>query len=202
MHVPSLISRFRSFTVPLIGVAGLMCCFLQADLWVAPVVAQSTPYASGDSAAMPVSDLEAAPSLAHQDCSFRTGIDATIVFPIDATISIHGDALTPGDEIAVYSEEGECVGRVQWTGQSVALTVWGDDMMTPEADGLLEGDEMHFHIRHTESGSEHSPQNSVITVEFAEDEPYLATTPHFVPNGIYIVQSLTVRSLEHASAEE
>lgn len=197
----SLKYGYRS-CVLVVALAGLLVALLPPDFWVASVAAQSTSYASGDSAAMPTSDLEVAPFSDPQDCSFRTGIDATIVFPVDADISIHGAAPTPGDEITVYSSEGVCVGRVQWSGENVAMTVWGDDMMTPEADGLLEGDEMHFHIQRSESGSEHSPRNAVITVEFAGDEPYLATTPHFVPNGIYIVRSLTVRPVEHASVEE
>lgn len=202
MHVSRLNSRYRSCVVLLLAGAGLILCLLQTDVWVMPVAAQSTSYASGDTAAMPASEDESDLVSSSRDCAYRTGIDATVVFPADAKISIHGSAPTPGDEITVYSSEGVCVGRVQWSGESVALTVWGDDMMTTEADGLLEGDEMHFHIRRTESGSEHSPRNAVITVEFAGDEPYLTTSPHFVPNGIYIIQSLTVRPLEHAAAEE
>jgi len=87
-----------------------------------------------------------------------------------------------------------------WTGASVELTVWGDDPMTDEVDGMTPGQKMHFRIRRSETPVDYTQEQA--SVSFADHEPYLTHTAAFVPNGIYILRSLTIGTLEHAEASE
>ena len=66
----------------------------------------------------------------------------TIGIPLDSWGSLPNE----GDEIAAYSQQGMLVGSVTFTGESTALTVWGDDITTDDVDGLLEGEEILFEI--------------------------------------------------------
>ena len=72
----------------------------------------------------------------------NTGSNMTIGIPLDSWRSLPNE----GDEIAAYSQKGMLVGSVTFTGESTALTVWGDDITTDDVDGLLEGEEILFEI--------------------------------------------------------
>ena len=72
----------------------------------------------------------------------NTGSNMTIGIPLDSWASLPNE----GDEIAAYSQQGMLVGSVTFTGESTALTVWGDDITTDDVDGLLEGEEILFEI--------------------------------------------------------
>ena len=72
----------------------------------------------------------------------NTGSNMTIGIPLDSWGSLPNE----GDEIAAYSQQGMLVGSVTFTGESTALTVWGDDITTDDVDGLLEGEEILFEI--------------------------------------------------------
>lgn len=45
-----------------------------------------------------------------------------------------------GVEINVYSETGEIVGSTAFNGENVCVTIWGNDELTPEHDGLTKND--------------------------------------------------------------
>jgi hypothetical protein len=63
--------------------------------------------------------------------------------------------LAPGDEIAVFTPDGLiCVGAALWTGQNIALTVWGDDSQTEPVDGIRPGEQMLFKIWFASDGRE------------------------------------------------
>ncbi len=51
-----------------------------------------------------------------------------------------------GDEIFVYSRSGLVVGRGLVTGRFTAIAIWGDDELTPDIDGLLEGEKFTIRI--------------------------------------------------------
>lgn len=71
-------------------------------------------------------------------CAARTGESATVILPAAVLEAAVGNA--PGT-LEAFSYDGRCVGAVTYDGtSSVALTVWGDDVMTPTAEGLLQGD--------------------------------------------------------------
>ena len=45
-----------------------------------------------------------------------------------------------GDEIAAYDESGRLIGSTLFSGDNIALTVWGDDLTTTAKDGLAIGE--------------------------------------------------------------
>jgi hypothetical protein len=59
------------------------------------------------------------------------------------------------DEIAVFSSDGAiCSGMILWDGSNTVITVWGDDSITTEVDGLRVGEEMVFKIWHRSESRE------------------------------------------------
>ena len=54
--------------------------------------------------------------------------------------------LSPGDEIGVFSRSGLLVGAAVVDGDFTSVAVWGDDELTPEIDGLMEGEEFVIKI--------------------------------------------------------
>jgi hypothetical protein len=64
-------------------------------------------------------------------------------------ISISADAvkdLQNADYIGAFDSQGNCVGyaALEKTGQNILLTVYGDEPITPENDGLTEGEMLRF----------------------------------------------------------
>ena len=74
--------------------------------------------------------------------SVNTGSNMTVGIPTDSWEVLPEE----GDEIAAYTESGLLVGSVTYTGESTALTVWGDDITTDEVEGLVEGEAISFEL--------------------------------------------------------
>ncbi|MBJ04543.1 MAG: hypothetical protein CMP65_01400, partial [Flavobacteriales bacterium] len=74
--------------------------------------------------------------------SINTGSNMTIGIPADSWETLPEE----GDEIAAYTENGLLVGSATYTGESTALTIWGDDMTTDEVEGLVEGESISFEL--------------------------------------------------------
>ena len=51
-----------------------------------------------------------------------------------------------GDEIAAYDESGRLIGSTLFSGDNIALTVWGDDLTTTAKDGLAIGEKVTFKL--------------------------------------------------------
>ncbi|HHP7238637.1 hypothetical protein [Longibacter sp.] len=182
---------------------GIIRSFLILSILVctgAPALSPATAQADGR---LVVDSVQVEPFAPWSDiCPSRTGSDATLIFPHTADVAAVGMPVQPGDELAVFTPSGQCAGHMTWTGDSVALTVWGDDPMTDEVDGMKPGQNMHFRIRRSETSVEYTQEQASVTVSFADHEPYLTHTAVFVPDGIYIIRSLTIGTLEHAEASE
>ncbi|MCF8371343.1 MAG: T9SS type A sorting domain-containing protein [Bacteroidales bacterium] len=56
-----------------------------------------------------------------------------------------------GDEIGVFDSHGLLVGAGVYTGGNTAITLWGDDDLTPEPDGLIIGNDYSIRIWDGES---------------------------------------------------
>ena len=55
-------------------------------------------------------------------------------------------ALEKGDVIAAFNAQGINSGHTVYTGESIALAIFGDDQFTSEVDGMLEGEELYFRV--------------------------------------------------------
>ena len=59
-----------------------------------------------------------------------------------------------GDEIAAYDESGRLIGSTLFTGDNIALTVWGDDLTTDSKDGLAIGEKVTFKLWNADMNTE------------------------------------------------
>ena len=139
-----------------------------------------------------------APAQSHfSKCTSHTGNNATVIIPSASSILVGNRVIQRGDEIAVFDGEGRCVGAVQWTGENVALTVWGTNELTPEKDGLKQGETMHFRVWNVSEEQEWGGIGEFVVV-FNDEKPYLATENVYAPDRIYVIDSLHFDSVEQA----
>lgn len=99
-------------------------------------------------------------------CGERSWSNALILIPASPSLHIQGEALEPGDEVAALAPDGTCTGHVRWTGSGAALTVWADDPMTPDLDGLQQGDPITLAVFDRSEGVVH--EGAEVTAEFSE----------------------------------
>ena len=111
----------------------------------------------------------------------NTGNNATILVTTDIEPAVNGESLTTGDEIGVFNQSDLCVGSGIWEGTHLAITVWGDNTQTEEADGMLTDEEFLFYVWDSEAGEELS---AIVTYENPDDSGYTS-------NAIVILASLS-----------
>ena len=134
---------------------------------------------------------EAQPPSHFSECTTRTASNATVVVPTEATISMGNDSIAPGDEIAVFNAANRCVGAATWTGENIALTVWGAGEFTEDEEGLQTGERMNFRIW-DQSQRQERGAGQAVTLTFSDKHPYLTTENRYVPDGIYVIRELRI----------
>lgn len=112
----------------------------------------------------------------------NTGNNATVAVPAAVNPNIDGTPLATGDEIGVFTPAGLCIGAAVWTsGQSAAITVWGDNDQTPAVDGIKAGEEMRYRIWRKATNSVHLQMSAA----------YAQGDGKYAANGIYILSALS-----------
>lgn len=82
----------------------------------------------------------------------------TIGIAADANLTVDGVSLENGDEIAVFTKDGDCVGAVEWTGSQAVLTAYGKEQSTP---GYLSGETLIYRLWDQSADAEY---NNISTV--------------------------------------
>jgi hypothetical protein len=110
----------------------------------------------------------------------ETGFTHTIAFEAEALAD-----LEEGDYIGAFTASGVCAGLVQLneTGQNTVITLFGNDVTTPDIDGLADGEEMTFRVFNSQSGEQ-------VNVEVFFDSSYPQSDGSFSDNGLSVVKSL------------
>ena len=72
----------------------------------------------------------------------KTGENMTIGIPISSWETIP----SIGDEIAVYSSDHLLVGSQIFDGNSIAISIWGNDISNDEKDGMNSGEKFYFKL--------------------------------------------------------
>ena len=134
-------------------------------------------------------------------CPTNTGTSASIILPIEVRPTIDGVLLADRTEIAVYSKDGRCAGAAIWAGNSVSITAWGDDVMTPAADGFASGESMTFRIWDPSSNSELSTVEAKITVKYDASSTDFRKDDRFASDAIYRLTTLKVERRKSNSTE-
>jgi hypothetical protein len=130
--------------------------------------------------------FDAHASTHFDQCAANTGSNATFVLPAGASIQAEGSAIEVGDEVAVFSTDGICAGAGVWTGENLAIAIWGDDVLTPEKDGLYEGEAITLRLWDSSTDMEYGA-SAPDAIVFANDRPYYTVDGIFRENGIYVV---------------
>jgi len=103
-----------------------------------------------------------------------TGNSALINIPWAINPAIDGESPTSGDELAVYTPSGLCVGAAVWIeGENLYLTVWGDDETTAETDGAFAGELLMFRIWDSETGTVHDTRAATSSGDVVYEEDAL-----------------------------
>ncbi len=105
--------------------------------------------------------VESAFSLSHFTLTGTSSQNLTIVIPTLSNPRIGDDALTNGDEVAVYDASGNCWGASVWAGANLSITVYGfvegdEGLGIPDEPGMPIGQLMKFRIWDTETNAEFS----------------------------------------------
>ena len=124
------------------------------------------------------------------DCGLAAGPNATIILTAENPPAIGERPAQAGDEIAVFTSAGRCVGSLRWEGRSAALSVWGNDELSRITDALEPGGPMHFHIWSASENMEYHEGNSIVTARFSSEKPHLEGSGTYVEDGIYVVDQL------------
>jgi hypothetical protein len=77
-----------------------------------------------------------------------TGNNMVILILASINPTIDGRPLNKGDEIAAFTPDGHCAGVTKWRGEgkNIALSVWGENSLNPQIDGLRVGDSIRYRI--------------------------------------------------------
>ena len=120
--------------------------------------ADTLVYPSGAVASSARAAADAQMALQHYTaCASLTGSNATVVLFADSGLSVAGQSLNVGGEVAAFRPNSDqCVGAAVWTGDNLALTVWGDDAQTAEIDGMIAGEALDLRVWQQSSASEHT----------------------------------------------
>ena len=112
-----------------------------------------------------------------------TSKNATIAVPVAINPTLDGQALKNGDAIgAFFLRDGApvCGGYCIWqTGQSGAITAYGDDEISPLKDGFSEGELINYRIWDSASGT-----------DWSANATYQMGGPNYSTNGIMVLASL------------
>jgi len=113
----------------------------------------------------------------------NTGTNASIAVPWTIHPTVGDRTLRTGDAIGAFFQRKDslfCAGYGIWQeGQSLAITVWGDNDLTPLKNGFSLGEFMHYKI-----------WDAVTREEYAAVVTYQTGGPNYFSNGIYVLSSI------------
>jgi hypothetical protein len=144
-------------------------------------------------------DFSFAQTVTHFKFITNTGNYATILLPSTVIPKVINASLSTGDEIGVYTPNWQCCGGSVYTaGQSIVISVWGDNvytglygrMLTPPKDtieGIRSGEKIYFAIWLKSKNKEYSN----ITFSYASTSINRDT---YISDGIYTLASLQLPS--------
>ena len=140
------------------------------------------------------------------ECATQTSDNATLVFEEGVTVSVAGEPLSTGDEVAVFTPEGLCAGVIVWeAGVSQALTAWADDPITPQTDGFRRDEPFHFRLWQHASGVEVGTNPNLVEADYQNcDGRSLLCNPEgaYKSGMLYYLDALTWTEPQQTGVEE
>jgi hypothetical protein len=133
------------------------------------------------------------------DCTSNTGDSASIILSAEINPTIDGVPFVEKTEIAVYTGDGACAGAAVWTGNSLSITAWGDDIMTPSKDGYAAGESMKFRVWDPRTSTEYGVGSGSVTITYNASKEFFRTDGRYSSDAIYSLSVLAAES-ESSSA--
>ena len=124
-----------------------------------------------------------------QSCFSGTGGNASVLIDPAISPTFDGVPLAAGDEIAVFTPQGQCAGVAAWTGNVVGITIWADDETTSQVDGMSPGAPLHFVAWDKSTGREGGLSTGNVIVGYDATAPYRSSGT-FENDAIYRLASL------------
>ncbi len=137
----------------------------------------------------------------HYPIHVITGNDMTVLIPASSNPTIDGKPLAKGDEIAVFTPDGECLWSTKWKGpgKNAVLNVWGLDPQNSKTGGIRIGDSMRYRVWDSARRIEAKAAVTYSTTGMLGPTGQVIFRPTsggvYVVNGISVLASLTATSV-------
>jgi hypothetical protein len=109
---------------------------------------------------------------------FEESSTSPILMHLAGYMTIDGEEAMPGDEVGIFDTNGKIIGSfvVENSGMFGDIAVTGDDDLSVEKEGALEGEPLDVRVWQKSTGSEYSAGNISISGP-AEDKAIYASYP-------------------------
>lgn len=117
----------------------------------------------------------------------QTGFNHTVIIPDLISVQIDTNHLTTGDFIGAFYRDGStrrCAGKGQWTGTSMAMAVFGDDIYSLDKEGFANGEVFEWRIWRANSQTE-----SIVNAEYLGPNGVITHTNTFAADGLSQISS-------------
>lgn len=115
----------------------------------------------------------------------------SVLISSSAQIGIEGAGLASGSEVAVFTDNGVCVGAGVWENSLLEIMASADNTATPEKDGLVTGDKFLFRIWDKTGNKVYTEAD--VKVTFSSDPSgngtYKYTTSPYIVSKLLIMQN-------------
>jgi hypothetical protein len=117
------------------------------------------------------------------DCVSQTGRTATLIVPATSPLMLGERPIEAGDELAVFTPSGLCAGAAVWTGESLALAIWEEDLEAETRTGFAPGTPLTFRAWRAAANEEFT----VADVKYHRD---YETSGTFASDAVFLVDGI------------
>lgn len=110
----------------------------------------------------------------------NTGENMTLGIPISSWSSMP----SIGDEIGVFTSDGILIGSEVFNGESMAISIWGDDFSTFKKDGIITGEKFYLKLW----------DNNLNKEKHLKIDEWIEGSDVYYPNSIFTINSLLISS--------
>jgi hypothetical protein len=128
--------------------------------------------------------------------------NATVIIPEAVLSDMAGEPIADGDEVAVFTPDGKCAGVAVWNGNAQALSIQGDNSLTPEKDGFNAGEELYFRVWDVSKQIVHGKGTDRLSVHYDDSSPLYRSDGRYQSDAIYVVSNIGTNAGATAAEDE
>jgi len=109
---------------------------------------------------------------------FKETVTSPVLMHLAGYMTIEGKEAMPGDEVGIFDADGKIIGSfvVEKKGMFGDIAVTGDDELSVEKEGALEGERLDIRVWQKSTGSEYTAGNILLSGP-AEEKAVYASYP-------------------------